>query len=137
MNDRNILLIKQFTTFTAVGAVGSAFHYAVLIALVQFVHVGPLAAAAAGFVVGALVNYVLNYRITFRSAKRHREAALKFFSVAIVGLLMNTAIMGFAIAVLNLHYLVSQVIASGIILLSNFAGNRLWTFKTTRSDDDR
>jgi putative flippase GtrA len=123
------MILKQFVSFTAVGAVGTAAHYSALIALVQFMHVSPVPSSGVGFVIGALVNYALNYRLTFRSKKLHRESMPKFFLVAMVGLVLNTAVMVFLVEILRLHYLVSQVLATGGVLVWNFTANRYWTFK--------
>jgi len=123
------MMLKQFVSFTAVGAVGTAAHYSALVVLVQFMHVGPVPASGVGFVLGALVNYILNYRLTFRSTKLHRESMPKFFLVAIVGLVLNTAIMALLTEIFRLHYLLSQILATGSVLVWNFTANRYWTFK--------
>jgi len=41
------MILKQFVSFTAVGAVGTAAHYSALVVLVQFMHVGPVPASGA------------------------------------------------------------------------------------------
>src|SRR5207302_2697927 len=78
-----------FARYTAVGAIGSAAHFAVLIALVQAAAVRPVPASAAGMVVGAFINYHLNRRFTFRSTRRHREAMWRFFAIAALLLAVN------------------------------------------------
>jgi putative flippase GtrA len=123
------MIIRQFFSFAAVGVVGTAAHYSTLIALVQIMHVNPVVSSGAGFVVGALVNYALNYRLTFRSTKLHRDSMPKFFLVALFGLGFNTAIMALMTEVWKLHYLVAQVLATAGVLVWNFAVNRYWTFK--------
>lgn len=123
------LLLRQFLSFTAVGAVGTTAHYATLIALVQVFHAHAVLSSAAGFTVGALVNYSLNYRLTFRSTKLHHDSMPKFFIVAIVGLALNTAIMALLVEVLGFHYLVAQVLATLTVLAWTFTANRLWTFR--------
>lgn len=123
------ILIRQFFSFAAVGVVGTAAHYSTLIALVQVMHVNAVVSSAAGFVVGALVNYTLNYRVTFRSTKLHRDSMPKFFLVALFGLGFNTAIMALLTEVWKQHYLVAQILATGGVLVWNFAVNRFWTFK--------
>jgi putative flippase GtrA len=123
------LLLRQFLSFTAVGAVGTAAHYSTLIALVQLVHVHPVPSSAVGFTVGALVNYSLNYRVTFRSTKLHWDSMPKFFLVAIVGLALNTGIMALLTGPLAMHYLVAQIIATATVLAWTFTANRLWTFR--------
>jgi len=119
---------QQFFIFTGVGAIGTVGHYSTLILLVQVIHTDPVFATTIGFVVGALINYLLNYHITFNSHKRHREALTKFFSVASLGAVINGAIMLAGINMFNMHYLIIQVIATGVVLALNFIANKYWTF---------
>ena len=122
-----MLLSKQFLLFTVVGAVGTAAHYIVLIIMVQLMSTDPLRASIAGFAVGALVNYYLNYLITFKSNNPHCITLPKFFAVALVGLCLNILIM--ALMTSCLHYLLSQALATVMVLAWNFFFNRFWTFK--------
>ena len=129
VNNARYNLLRQFLSFSGVGVIGTVTHYTTLLMLVEIAEVGAVLASACGFVVGALVNYVLNYRYTFRSKRRHHEAISKFFTVALVGLGLNTLIMSLAIGILFLHYLLAQVVATGLVLIWNFSGNRWWTFR--------
>ena len=114
--------------FSGVGIIGTLVHYSVLIFLVHVLAINAVEASSAGFIAGALTNYLLNYRYTFASKKRHQEAMTKFFIVALIGLFFNGLIMSFCTHSLQLHYLVSQVIATGLVLLWNFTANHKWTF---------
>jgi putative flippase GtrA len=96
---------------------------------VQLAGIDAVLSSSAGYIVGAIVNYILNYYYTFRSDKRHHEAAVKFFTVAAVGFILNGAIMHWIISGLGAHYLLAQVAATGLVLVWNFLGNRLWTFR--------
>lgn len=96
--------------------------------LVQLFAVRAVLASMAGFVLGALVNYYLNHRITFRSDKRHGEAATKFLTVALVGFVLNSALMALETEIFHIHYLVAQVVTTLVVLIWTFSGNRLWTF---------
>jgi len=125
----NQQVFSQFIRFAGVGVVGTVVHYSVLIISVQFLRVPPVPASVMGFVLGGIVNYYLNYRITFRSNKKHYETFSKFFSIAFVGLLFNTVLMALFAEILNWHYLISQIMTTGLVLLWNFAGNKLWTFR--------
>ena len=118
----------QFIIYAGIGAIGTTAHYATLILLVQVIRTNPVIATTTGFIVGALVNYLLNYRITFHSNKPHREALSRFFSVASLGAIINTAIMAIGITMFDLHYLFIQVIATCFVLALNFTINKYWTF---------
>jgi putative flippase GtrA len=121
-------LPRQFLLFATVGAAGTGAHYSVLIALVQTQLAGPKAATTAGFVVGALVNYILNYCFTFKSDKRHSEALPKFLAVAASGAVLNYAIMWLGVEALHIHYLAAQLTATALILVWTYSINRVWTF---------
>lgn len=122
------LLLRQFLLFTGVGAIGTLFHYLTLVTLVHSGGLSPLYASTAGFCVGACVNYVLNYNYTFNSNKKHSETLVKFMLVALIGLAINALIMYIGTEWLQIHYILVQIVATGIVLLSNFSFNKLWTF---------
>jgi len=122
----------QFSLFAVVGAVGTCAHYLVLLALVELASVDPVAASTGGAMIGALVNYSLNRRYTFRSQKRHLQALPMFLAVATAGFVLNAAIMWLAVGVVKLHYLLAQVIATSIVLVWNYFGNKSWTFAKER-----
>jgi len=119
---------RQFILFATIGAVGTGGHFLTLVLLVEFAGLSAVWATTAGFVVGALINYVLNYHLTFKSDKAHREAMLKFFIVALVGAGMNMLIMYIGVDVMAQFYLLVQVAASSVVLLWTFSANKLWTF---------
>jgi putative flippase GtrA len=121
-------LTQQFITFAGVGAIGTTGHYIALIVLVQAASVAPVVASSFGFAIGALINYVLNYRYTFRSSKRHCEAMIKFFTVAALGATLNGLIMAIGTKGGETNYILIQICATAMVVLVSFLLNRLWTF---------
>lgn len=119
----------QFLLFAAIGAVGTCAHFVVLIALVQGAGMSPVLATAFGFVVGAIVNYLLNHRFAFGGRADHRVAAGRFLAVALVGAQINTAAMWVLTTWCALNYLLAQVLATGLVLGINFALSRWWVFR--------
>lgn len=107
-------------------------HYVVFVTLVYAGSTAPVFASSTGFIIGAVINYFLNHIYTFRSNIKHKEGLHKFFTVGLIGLLLNTLIMSLLTGLLSVHYFVSQVAATGIVLLWNFEINRIWTFKDCR-----
>ncbi|MBT8127016.1 MAG: GtrA family protein [Gammaproteobacteria bacterium] len=133
MHNPNILTkqrgtIGQFMLYAGVGAIGTIGHYTTLIILVEFWALDPVIASCLGFVVGALINYILNYHFTFQSEKRHREALTKFLLVAIAGAGINGVIMYIGVENTQFNYLLVQIFATTVVLLWNFIVNKLWTF---------
>ena len=122
-------LRRKFVAFGSVGLIGTTAHYVVLIVLVETFSVQAVLAATAGFLVGALINYTLNYHYTFQSSKAHLDAGPKFFLVALATGLLNSLLIYVGAQVLALHYLLVQIVATLMIFLANFALNHLWTFR--------
>jgi putative flippase GtrA len=123
----SVNLLRQFISFSVIGAIGTTAHFAVLIVSVQALSTSPILGSIAGFIAGAIINYLLNYHVTFKSDNRHLESFLKFFTVATSGLGLNIAIM--YVMTQWLHYLFSQAVATSIVLIWNFLCNRFWTFR--------
>jgi putative flippase GtrA len=121
-------MTPQFLRYAGTGAIGTSAQYGVLIALVQLAGVGALAAPTAGAVVGALVNYALNHRYTFASRRAHRMALPRFLAVAGAGVALNAVVLAALLATVPLHYLVMQVVATGVVLVAGYVANRRWTF---------
>jgi len=121
---------RQFLTFALVGAFGTAAHYLVLAVLVELFGVRVLGATTAGFVCGAIVNYVLNRRYTFNSSARHAVALPKFLTVATLGASINWLVMALLTGVADLHYMLAQLLATATVLAWNFIANHAWTFRT-------
>ncbi|HEX7273768.1 MAG TPA: GtrA family protein [Casimicrobiaceae bacterium] len=121
-------MFAQFTKYAAAGAAGTAVQYALLFLLVESGVMSAVPASTCGAAAGAIVNYMLNYRYTFRSRRPHTEASLKYLLVSLAGIALNAAVVALGTSVLGLHYLVAQVVATGIVLVIAFATNRAWTF---------
>ena len=127
---------RKFFFFSGIGALATAVQYAILVALVETIALEPTLASTIGFAASACLNYILNYHLTFTSAKPHAEAAAKFGVIAALGLLLNALIMAAGTRGLHVHYVVVQIAATAIVLLWNFTGNYLWSFREADDSDE-
>jgi putative flippase GtrA len=100
----------------------------VLTILVEAGGTSPTLGSTLGFVVGAVINYVLNRRITFSRAEGHFKTAPRFAAVATLGAMLNMAIMYVLTEFADWHYLFCQATATAIVLVFGFLANRFWTF---------
>jgi putative flippase GtrA len=121
-------VIRSFVGYVMVGAAGTAVQYGVLLVLVEACRFSPTLATTLGFLCGALVNYFLNFRFTFRSVQPHRRALPRFLTVAAIGLALNSGIVALGVDVLRLYYMIPQVVATGTVVIATFYLNRIWTF---------
>lgn len=108
-------------------------HYGLFGLLTYAAGVAPVPASSAGALLGALINYVLNYRFTFQSNKSHVESASKFFVVAAVGWGLNTVFMWIGVHPLALNQWVAQIITTGLCFIWSFGANRYWTFRISEA----
>ena len=116
-----------------VGGVGTVFHYSILIVLVEQFKLGALASSIAGSIGGALVNFVLSHQVVFKSKKKLSNTAPRFFSVVIVGIMINALLMYAFVHRLAIGYITAQLMATAIVLMNNYFLNAYWTFKKPKS----
>ena len=119
---------SEFLRYTLVGAVATAIHYALLLALVEFAGVPPPQSAAFGTAAGAFVAYGGNRYVTFPGRARHRIVMPRFAAVAVVSTGANGALVWLGSAVLGWHYLVAQAAATLLIVVLGYNLNRSWSF---------
>jgi len=118
----------QFTKFLAAGGAGTVVHYLLLIFQVSIMHIAPGPAAFTGAAAGAVVVYVLNYRITFASHAGHSRTMPRFVALAIVGASLNGGLVGL-LSKSGVHFLSAQIAATAIVLVFNFIVSKLWIFR--------
>lgn len=122
--------LSGFLLYMLMGGVGTVAHYAVLIVGVAGMGRDAIMASMLGACVGAVVNYGLNYRITFYSSVRHRTSAPKFFLIAGIGVLLNGLLMQLLVSVMDMNYMAAQIVTTCVLLITTYRANSLWTFGT-------
>lgn len=128
--------LRQFLQFAAVGLSGTAVQYlSIQVAVTQQISAmqqSPVVTGSAiGYLLGSVVNYILNYFLTFGSGKSHVEAISKYFSVLAVGWCINFGLMKLLADHWGIWHWYAQVFTTGLVLCWNFAGSKLWAFKET------
>ncbi|QJQ06386.1 GtrA family protein [Undibacterium piscinae] len=124
------LVFSQFLRFAAVGLSGTAVQYGCVAIAIEVAGKGAIVTASAvGYILGSIVNYVLNYFLTFSSGKSHVETASKYFAVLAVGWCLNLGMMSLFVQAWAWNPWYSQLISTGIGLCWNFTGSKLWAFK--------
>ncbi|HHD63110.1 MAG TPA: GtrA family protein [Desulfobulbaceae bacterium] len=114
--------------YSMVGFLGTAAHWILFSLLIQNGNDQVVLASAMGFSFGAIVNYFLNYYLTFRSEKRHVESAITFGFVALLLLGINIFLMYLSSSVFMMGPFFSQALATGIILPFGYMVNKRLTF---------
>ncbi|HMY41261.1 MAG TPA: GtrA family protein [Marinagarivorans sp.] len=114
--------------FLLVGGLATAAQFATLFVLVELGLCRELTASGLGYGVGAVVNYLLNYYVTFNSKQNHLATLPKFIAVVAFGLSVNTLVFYLANLVLP-WYGLSQCVATGASLVANYLLHRFWIYR--------
>jgi putative flippase GtrA len=125
----------RFLMYAAMGAAGTACHYAVLIGLVTLGLLGPVPASVLGAIVGAVVNFVLNALVTFRGHGGNHfawQTASRFFATALLAATANGALMSLLLGSVRIDYRVAQLMVTALLLCATFLVNSVWTFRPGR-----
>jgi len=128
--------VGRFLTYAAVGAAGTAGHYAFLLTAVSLGVLAPVPASVVGALVGAVINFVLNAVVTFRAHGHSHLAwrtAARFFATAGVAAALNGAAMAVLVNGVRLDYRPAQVLVTGALLCATYVVNSLWTFQTSKA----
>jgi putative flippase GtrA len=126
--------VGRFFMYAAVGAAGTAGHYAFLVTAVTLGLLAPVPASVVGALVGAVINFVLNAAVTFRGhAHLSLHTAARFFATAGVAAAVNGAAMSVLVNGLRVDYRLAQVLVTGILLCATYVVNSLWTFQASKA----
>jgi putative flippase GtrA len=132
--------VGRFLMYAAVGAAGTAGHYAFLLTAVSLGVLAPVPASVIGALVGAVINFVLNAVVTFRGhAHSHPHShltwrtAARFFATAGVAAALNGAAMAVLVNGVRLDYRLAQVLVTGILVCATYVVNSLWTFQASKA----
>jgi len=125
---RYIRVIPKFLRYALVGGFATAVHYVVLVTLVELFSLSPLLAASLGAACGVVIAYAGNRLFTFGNDACHRIVLPRFMLVAVLGTVLNGAIVWAGMEILSLHYMSAQVAATLWVLMMTYSLNRTWTF---------
>jgi putative flippase GtrA len=116
----------QFAKYFVVALIGLVVDFGTLVFLHDALHVFYLVAAAGGFIVGLLVNYVLSSRYVFKDSKLNSRVAefLLFGVVGLIGLGLLSASMWVLVSLLGMQYLIAKCLATVVVYMWNFVGRK-------------
>jgi putative flippase GtrA len=125
--------VRKFVSYAIAGFASTGAHYLTMIALVWHWGGHEIIASCIGFAVGACVKYPLNYWWNFRSRQPHLVALPRFVAGLAIGFALNAIVLAVFLQMFDkLHYMVSQVLTTGVVLFANYAIARLWIFRAAQ-----
>lgn len=137
-------LIKQFSKFVIVGGINTGIDFLVLNILMYLTGIesGPelFLLNSISFSVAVINSYFMNKRWTFQDKTKTEQEPIKFsafFIISIIGLIINglilTSITSYIPALFGLSSTlwanIAKLMATGVSLVWNFIGYKLFVFK--------
>jgi putative flippase GtrA len=112
--------------FLAVGIVSTLFDWAFFAMGYKWVSLPYWLALIISFSIGALVNFSLNKRMTFRNKSKKVLQPIVF--VVIAGIMLGISLVLMAYFVKKMDAIIARMITTGIIFVCNFFLHKIITF---------
>lgn len=124
-------LIEQIIKFGFVGFLCFFIDYGIMVFLTEVFKVDYLLSSGISFTVSVIVNYILSVTFVFETDKnknRVREFVV-FVFLSVIGLGINEACMWFAVEIVSIHYMISKIGATAVVMVYNFVSRKIFIEK--------
>jgi putative flippase GtrA len=132
---------KHFRQLVKFGLVGGTTTIIYLGILSYFIYHDPFGihviypiAITLAFVPATLYSYFFNRRWTFRAGRHRHQLLAKFSTIQTLSFMINFTVVAYLIEKADFETdtekFIAAVIGNAFIALTNFLGNKFWTFKS-------
>lgn len=121
-------LLAQFMKFGVVGVIAFVIDYGLLALLTELFGINYLVSATISFTASVVFNYVASMRYVFTHKEgmgRRREFVI-FVVLSVIGLLINNGCMWAGVELLGVHYLLTKIVATAIVMIWNFVTRKIF-----------
>lgn len=121
-------LLAQFMKFGVVGVIAFVIDYGLLALLTELFGVNYLVSATISFTASVVFNYAASMRYVFthkEGMSRRREFVI-FVVLSVIGLLINNGCMWAGVELLGVHYLLTKIVATAIVIIWNFVTRKIF-----------
>lgn len=126
-------IINQLIKFGLIGAIAFLIDYSLLMLLTEVAGVHFLLSQIISFLVSFVFNYYFSVHWVFDSKNsQNSKSKVLFFVGALFGLLINESILYLLSHVGGVHYLISKLIATIIVMIWNFITRKILLEKPTK-----
>ena len=123
--------LLQLIRYLVSGGCSFCIDFGTLFILTEFVGIHYLISSILAFILAMTTNYLISILWVFN--KRKMDNTLHefgiFMSISVTGLALNTAFMWTFTEYINLHYLISKIVATALVFFWNFTAKRNILFK--------
>ena len=115
-------LLKQIAKFGVVGVICFGIDYGLMVLLTEVGRLDYLFSSGISFSISVVVNYLLSMHFVFASKEENGKAKefTIFVVLSIIGLLLTELLMWLSVEKLGVHYMLSKIVVTGIVMAYNF-----------------
>ena len=129
--------LTQFIRYLFVGGFSAVIDIGCLYILYTFFGVNHLIAAACGFSIGLLTNYLISIAWVFETTGKPKEEFFLFSLIGLGGLGWTELILWFAVDLAHTSVMVAKLTALILVLIWNFGMRKKFVFIRTPKSVDR
>ena len=121
-------LFAQIMKFGVVGVIAFIIDYGLLALLTEVFGVNYLVSATISFTASVIFNYLASMRYVFthkEGMSRRREFVI-FVALSAAGLVINNLCMWAGVELLGVHYLITKIGATFIVMVWNFVTRKIF-----------
>ena len=124
-------LQTEFYRYVVVGGLAFAIHFGVLIFLTERIGIHYLLSSAIAFFIAVVASYTAAIYWVFecRTLPNKNTEFGVFLLIGIVGLLLNQFFLWVLTESAEIHYLISQIITTGLVFVWNFSARKFTLFR--------
>ena len=124
-------LIEQLIKFGFVGFLCFFIDWGIMVFLTEVFGINPLISSTISFTVSVTVNYILSVTFVFETDKNANKGSqfVIFVLLSIVGLGANELCMWLGTDLLGIHYMITKVGATAVVMVYNFITRKIFIEK--------
>ena len=124
-------LMEQIIKFGFVGFLCFFIDYGVMVVLADRFGRDYRVSCGISFTVSVIVNYILSVTFVFETDKKKNRSGefVIFVVLSLIGLAINEACMWLSVEFLGIHYKLSKIGATGVVMVYNFISRKIFIEK--------
>ena len=124
-------LMEQIIKFGFVGFLCFFIDYGIMGLLTERFGVDYLLSSGISFTVSVVVNYILSVTFVFETDKKKNRLKefVVFVFLSVIGLGINEVCMWLSVEWLGIHYMISKIGATAVVMVYNFISRKLFIEK--------
>lgn len=127
---KNNKLLMQIFKFGIVGGTAFIIDYGIFTILSQLLGIHYLIASIISFSISVIYNYILSIKWVFDvSKKQTTKEFIIFIVLSVIGLGLNSLIMYISVDLMQIHEMISKIVATAIVMVYNFITRKIFIEK--------